>query len=135
MTTPTLHVYGNGKSPAQSGNGKDSSQPRKTLAQQIDKLDQILDGLDEALHGAISDAVTEAVDRATNKAVQAAVSAVLGNPVLLRIALARCSAPTDDPYAELARTMRQATSELRRAYRWLTGRQQSYRFTLIVLSK
>jgi hypothetical protein len=51
------------------------SQPRKTLASQIDRLDNILDGLDAALAGAVQ----EAVEQAVKQAVQAVLTEVLTN--------------------------------------------------------
>ena len=51
------------------------SQPRKTLASQIDRLDGILDGLDAALAGAVQ----EAVEQAVKQAVQAVLTEVLTN--------------------------------------------------------
>jgi hypothetical protein len=57
---------------------------RKSLAEQIDRLDGILDGLAEALNGAVADAVRGAVGSAVREAVEeavaAAVRAVLLNP-------------------------------------------------------
>ena len=50
-------------------------QPRKTLASQLDRLDDILDGLDSALAGAVQEAVSMAV----KQAVQAVLSEVLTN--------------------------------------------------------
>jgi hypothetical protein len=52
-----------------------NSQPRKTLASQIDRLDGILDGLDAALAGAVQ----EAVEQAVKQAVQAVLTEVLTN--------------------------------------------------------
>ena len=50
-------------------------QQRKTLASQLDRLDDILDGLDSALAGAVQEAVSMAV----KQAVQAVLSEVLTN--------------------------------------------------------
>src|ERR1700722_14194127 len=50
---------------------------RKSLAEQIDRLDGILDGLAEALNGAVSDAVKDAVGQAAQVAVSEAVAATL----------------------------------------------------------
>jgi hypothetical protein len=61
--------------------------PRKTLAQQIDRLDGILDGLDAALHGAVADAVREAVGPIVLEAVQLAVAETLSSPEAIRAAL------------------------------------------------
>jgi hypothetical protein len=64
-----------------------NSRPRQTLAGQIDRLDSILDGLDDALAGAVADAVRAAVSLAVREAVEAAVKDVLSNPHLLRAAM------------------------------------------------
>jgi hypothetical protein len=55
---------------------------RKSLAEQIDRLDAILDGLSEALGGAVTAAVTEAVGVAVKEAVQGVLAEVLTNPAL-----------------------------------------------------
>jgi hypothetical protein len=54
--------------------------PRKSLGEQIDRLDGILDGLAEALNEAVADAVRQAVE--------STVRELLGQPQLLRAALA-----------------------------------------------
>src|SRR5450432_1388094 len=54
--------------------------PRTSLAQQIDRLDLILDNLSEGLQEAVADAVKVAVTRA----VEAALVEVLTNPELRR---------------------------------------------------
>ena len=46
---------------------------RKSLAEQIDRLDGILHGLSEALDGAIADSVARAVEGAVHRAVESAV--------------------------------------------------------------
>jgi hypothetical protein len=55
---------------------------RKSLAEQIDRLDAILDGLSEALTGAVTAAVTEAVGVAVKEAVQGVLAEALTNPAL-----------------------------------------------------
>jgi hypothetical protein len=55
---------------------------RKSLAEQIDRLDTILDGLSEALQGAVASAVTEAVGVAVKEAVQGVLAEILTNPTL-----------------------------------------------------
>src|SRR5262245_17521018 len=55
---------------------------RKSLAEQIDRLDNILDGLAEALNESVAAAVQQAVGEAVAAAVQAAVVEVLTNPEL-----------------------------------------------------
>src|SRR6185436_14172824 len=56
---------------------------RKSLAEQIDRLDVILDGLAESLSGAVADAVRETVGLSVKEAVQAVLIEVLGNPAVL----------------------------------------------------
>src|SRR4051812_33965976 len=51
---------------------------RKSLAEQIDRLDQILDGL----AGALNEGVAAAVKEAVGEAVRAAVAEILANPDL-----------------------------------------------------
>jgi hypothetical protein len=55
---------------------------RKSLAEQIDRLDTILDGLSEALAGAVTATVTQAVGVAVKEAVQGVLAEVLTNPAL-----------------------------------------------------
>jgi hypothetical protein len=56
---------------------------RKSLAEQIDRLDSILDGLSEALQGAVAEAVTEAVGLAVKEAVRCVLAEVLTSPEFL----------------------------------------------------
>src|SRR5262249_53001993 len=56
-----------------------NGQTRKSLAQQIDRLDAVLDGLSEALQGAVADAVKDAVGQAVQEAVRAVLTEVLTN--------------------------------------------------------
>jgi len=56
---------------------------RKSLADQIDRLDRLLDGLADGLNEAIADAVSLAVSRAVQEAVQAVLREVLSRPELL----------------------------------------------------
>jgi hypothetical protein len=53
---------------------------RKSLAEQIDRLDAILDGLSDALQGAVAQAVQEAVGLAVKEAVRAVLTEILTNP-------------------------------------------------------
>jgi hypothetical protein len=56
---------------------------RKSLAEQIDRLDAILDGLSDNLAEAVAEAVKEAVTVAVHEAVRAVLLEVLTNPALL----------------------------------------------------
>src|SRR5438874_2154257 len=73
--------------------------PRKTLANQLDRLDTILDGFAEALNEAVADAVKQAVAVAVREAVQVAMQEVLTNPELLRALVAQ-TAPAPAPMPE-----------------------------------
>jgi hypothetical protein len=66
---------------------------RKSLAEQIDRLDAILDGLSEALQGAVAAAVQEAAGRAVQEAVRAVLAQVLTDPALRERALPAESRP------------------------------------------
>jgi hypothetical protein len=55
---------------------------RKSLAEQIDRLDQILDGLAEGLNEAVAMAVKEAIGLAVKEAVQAVLTEVLTNTAI-----------------------------------------------------
>jgi hypothetical protein len=81
-----------------STTGANGRAQRKSLAEQIDRLDLILDGLADGLSAAVADAVTAAV----GTAVQAAVREVLSNPQLLR-RLRPEPAPAAGKVGELAR--------------------------------
>jgi hypothetical protein len=83
-----------------STTGANGRAQRKSLAEQIDRLDQILDGLADGLSAAVADAVTAAV----GTAVQAAVREVLSNPELLR-RLRPEPAPAAGKVGELARRL------------------------------
>ncbi|HEY1377750.1 MAG TPA: hypothetical protein VGF55_13205 [Gemmataceae bacterium] len=75
---------------------------RKTLADQIDRLDAILDGLADALNQAVAEAVKEAVA----VAVQAAVAETLAHPELRRRVT---------PAAERPSPLRRLLAKVRRA--------------------
>jgi hypothetical protein len=70
---------------------------RKSLAEQIDRLDLILDGLADALNESVADAVKDVVGRVVREAVEATIREVLGSPELLRAALHRHAEPAPQP--------------------------------------
>jgi hypothetical protein len=57
---------------------------RKTLADQLDRLDGIIDALATGLNETVADVVKQAVTVAVQQAVEGLVQAVLTNPELLR---------------------------------------------------
>jgi hypothetical protein len=94
-----------------------NGQARKSLAQQIDRLDAILDGLSEALQGAVADAVKEAVGQAVQEAVRAVLAEVLANRDLQQ-QLQQAAKPAPPPPQEARGTK----SWLGRAWGAVTGR-------------
>src|SRR6202011_2166360 len=60
-----------------------NGQARKSLAEQIDRLDAMLDGLADGLNDAVAAAVKEAVGVAVQQAVQTVVREMLTSPELL----------------------------------------------------
>jgi hypothetical protein len=92
---------------------------RKSLAEQIDRLDAILDGLGEALQGAVAAAVQQATGRAVKEAVQAVLAEVLTNPALRERAL-----PADSPPAPRADSP-SVPRPLARLATWLGARARS----------
>jgi hypothetical protein len=77
-----------------------NGQARKSLAQQIDRLDAILDGLSDALQGAVADAVQQAVGQAVQEAIRAVLAEVLANRDLqqqLQQAAEPAPAPPQEP--------------------------------------
>ena len=70
---------------------------RKSLADQIDRLDGILDGLAEALNESVADAVKDVTAETVRQAVHAAVTEVLSSPDLLRATLEKHAPPPANP--------------------------------------
>jgi hypothetical protein len=92
---------------------------RKSLAEQIDRLDAILDGLGQALEGAVATAVSQAVSVAVKEAVQAVLAEALTNPALRERALPSASQPA--PGADSPSVSRPLT----RLVTWLGARARS----------
>jgi hypothetical protein len=92
---------------------------RKSLAEQIDRLDAISDGLGDALTEAVAAAVSEAAGRAVQEAVQAVLAEALTNPALRERALDVDSQPA--PRADSPATPR----PLARLATWLGARARS----------
>jgi hypothetical protein len=66
---------------------------RKSLAEQIDRLDSILDGLADALNESVAAAVKDVVGVAVREAVQAVLSELLTHPAVTQL----LNAPTAEP--------------------------------------
>src|SRR5437588_1924252 len=76
-----------------SVNGK---APRKTLAQQLDRLDTIIDVLADGLNEAVADVVKQAVTVAVQQAVEASLQVLLSNPDLLRHLAGKVTPPAPE---------------------------------------
>jgi hypothetical protein len=100
---------------------------RKSLAEQIDRLDGILDGLADGLNEAVVTAVKEAVGVAVQEAVRAVLSELLANPELLHtirdslVLLIAPGGPTA-PSAETKATGAAASLFLSRSWAWIRVR-------------
>jgi hypothetical protein len=90
---------------------------RKSLAEQIDRLDAILDRLADALNEAVADAVKEAVTAAVQEAVHAAVVEVLTNAEL-RKRLGVVQTPASQPSAPVVVCL---ANTARRCWNWLVN--------------
>jgi hypothetical protein len=104
-----------------------NSKVRKSLSEQIDRLDKILDGLAEALNGAVADAVTHAVGLAVKEAVQTVLTEVLSNPDIRAHPQGSTPAPTAaDAYPAIlptgTSTVRRVAQSVARLVRWCTSR-------------
>ena len=92
---------------------------RKSLAEQIDRLDAILDGLGDALNESVAAAVSEATGRAVKEAVQGVLAEVLTNPAVREQAL-----PADAPPAS-PKASPSVLRPLARLASWLGARARS----------
>jgi hypothetical protein len=102
---------------------------RKNLADQIDRLDQILDGLADGLTEAVATAVKEAVGLAVQQAVAGVLGELLANPALLdqlRATLGVPAPPAPVPAPAAPRTSR-AAARVAQARAWLGAGWQKAR--------
>jgi hypothetical protein len=107
-----------------------NSKVPKSLSEQIDRLDKILDGLAEALNGAVADAVTQAVSLAVKEAVQTVLTEVISNPdlrgQLQGSAPAPISAGTDPATRSTATSLVERVAQnAARLANWCTARLHS----------
>jgi hypothetical protein len=107
-----------------------NSKVRKSLSEQIDRLDKILDGLAEALNGAVADAVTQAVGLAVKEAVQTVLTEVLANPDLRAQLQGTAAAPISaDAYSATlptgTSTVGRVAQSASRLVRWYGDRFQA----------
>jgi hypothetical protein len=98
-----------------------NNKARKGLADQIDRLDRILDGLSEALEGAVAASVEKAVGLAVQQAVQGVLTELLANPAVLAMLRGPTTPtpPEDSPPASTPSAVRQRLAGL-------TGRAKAF---------
>ena len=85
-------------------NAKTNNGPvRRTLASQLDRLDQILDTLSEGLNEAVATAVQEATGVAVRQAVQGVFTELLTNPEVLALVREVVGQPAAQPAASTER--------------------------------
>src|SRR5262249_46273984 len=71
---------------------------RKTLSDQLDRLDGIIDDLSEGLNQAVAHVVQQSVTTAVKQAVEGLLEAAVSNPDLVRALADRLGSPApDDP--------------------------------------
>ncbi len=100
------------------------STQRKTLASQLDRLDNTIDALADGLNDTIAHAIREAVTVAVQEAIQAVVSQVMNHPEILRrlaaldapVPVATVSTPASPEAAPKSEGM---GARLGRAWSWL----------------
>ena len=79
-------------------NDMTNGRARKTLSDQLDRLDRVIDGLSEALKESVASAVRDATAQAVQQAVQATLTEILTSPELMAlIGAARAPAPVAEP--------------------------------------
>ena len=95
--------------------------PRKTLADQIDRLDTVLDALSDGLNESVRDVVANVVERVVHEAVRAAVTEVLANVELQR----RLATPTKADPKPIQRAWHGLTGLTTRCWNWMVGALRS----------
>src|SRR6266699_4162553 len=73
--------------------GIDGKARRKTLSDQLDRLDGVIDDLSDGLNQAVTHVVGQAVTTAVQQAVEGLMQTVLNNPELLRTLAAQLGPP------------------------------------------
>src|SRR5262245_24534961 len=69
---------------------------RKTLSDQLDRLDGIIDDLSEGLNQAVAHVVQQSVTTAVQQAIEGLMQAVVANPELLRTLADRLAPPAPE---------------------------------------
>ena len=79
--------------------GFNGKAPRKTLADQLDRLDAIIDALAAGLNETVADVVRQAVTAAVQQTLEGLAQAALSNPDLLRRLTEQFAPPAAAPQA------------------------------------
>jgi hypothetical protein len=104
--------------------GFNGKAPRKTLADQLDRLDAIIDALAAGLNETVADVVRQAVTAAVQQTLEGLAQAALSNPDLLRRLTEQFAPPAAPQAAHEAGPSRPglARRALTQAWCWLKGR-------------
>jgi hypothetical protein len=102
-----------------SKNSLDNGTGRKQLADQLDRLDGILDGLAESFNAAIATTVEKAVSGAVKEAVEGVLVEVLTNPVFQQLQKATAPEPTAAPEKQ------SSPSRLSSVWNWVCNKVRS----------
>ena len=104
--------------------GFNGKAPRKTLADQLDRLDAIIDALAAGLNETVADVVRQAVTAAVQQTLEGLAQAALSNPDLLRRLTEQFAPPAAAPQAAHEAGPSHpgpARRALSRAWSWLKG--------------
>src|SRR5262245_59195870 len=103
--------------------GFNGKAPRKTLADQLDRLDAIIDALAAGLNETVADVVRQAVTAAVQQTLEGLAQAALSNPDLLRRLAEQFAPPAAPQAAHEAGPSHPgpARRALSRAWSWLKG--------------
>lgn len=99
---------------------------RKSLASQLDRLDQILDCLSDGLNEAVATAVKEAVAVAVEQAVRTALCEVLTNPEVLAMLQGATQPQNSQPKQSVGVRVRERIGE---AASWVGNRLRQFGHT------
>lgn len=88
---------------------------RKSLAEQLDRLEGVIETLADGLNQTVAEVVKEAVTVAVQQAIEGMIQAVMANPQLLRHLAGQVNAPT----ANAAESKPTQPSLLKRAWQWM----------------
>jgi hypothetical protein len=89
-----------------------NNKPRKSLADQIDRLDSLLTGLSEAIEGTVAEAVQRSVTVAIERAVEGLFTQLVANPAVVQLLRGTAAPATSERTAAAPSSMRERLSGL-----------------------